>query len=135
LKANPAALNSPSIIEVLPLFARADSIPLLEGIMSRGIEQVSGVAGQALGHHPDAGAKDALLRGLKSARPEVIAAAADGLMVRSDSSACSDLKLLDTHENPIVRYHAAHAASRLGCLDRDEIEELRSAFPDLRQLF
>jgi HEAT repeat protein len=135
LQANPVALNSPSIIEVLPLFARSDSVPILEDIMRRGVEQVSSVAGQALGRHPDAGAKDALLRGLKSRHAEVIAAATDGLMVRGDPSACSDLKLLVRHENPNVRYHAAHAASKLGCLDRSEIEELSSVFPDLRELF
>lgn len=134
LKANPAALNSPSIIEVLPLFARADSVPLLEAIMNRSIEQVSGVAGQALGRHPDASAKDALLRGLASSLPDVMAAAADGLMVRGDSSVCSDLKTLLGHKNSIVRYHVVQASYKLGCLNRDQMEELRRAYPELSGL-
>ena len=135
LKANPTALNSPSIIEVLPLFGRSDSVPVLEDIMQRGIEQVSGIAGQALGRHPATEARDALLRGLRSPLTEVMAAAADGLMVRGDPSVCSDLKPLARHTNAIVRYHAAQAMRRLGCLNAREIEELRQNYPDLRDLF
>jgi len=134
LQANPTALNAPAIIEVLPLFNREESIPVLEEIMLRGAEQVSGVAGQALGRHAGPAAREALLRGLGSSLQETAAAAADGLMVRGDSSVCSALKNHFAHVNRIVRYHVIQAAHKLGCLGRSEIEELKKSDPDLRGL-
>jgi len=125
LKRNPTALDAPAIIEVLPRFARSESVPLLEEIMSLGEEIVSRVAGAALAQHPDAGAMDALRRGLRSPTHETIIAAADGILLCGDRAACSELKNLVSHNDPIVRYHLIQAASKLDCFGRDELESLK----------
>ncbi|HXJ86672.1 MAG TPA: HEAT repeat domain-containing protein [Candidatus Binatia bacterium] len=132
LRANPLALNAPAIIEVLPRFGRADSVPILAQIMEAGAEQVSGVAGQALGRHPDPSAKTALLRGLQAQSPETVAAAADGLMVRGDRTVCVHLKAHFGHSSQVARYHVIQAAFKLGCLDSAEVGELKKADSGLR---
>jgi hypothetical protein len=131
LQANPTALNAPCLIEVLPLFGRTDNVPLLEDILARGSGTVCAAAGDALGRHPDAGAREALLRGLGAPRPETVTAAVDGLMVRGDPSVCPVVKSVAGHRDPIVRYHAVRAAGALGCLSREEIEDLEKTDPDL----
>src|SRR5262245_21746091 len=56
LAANPTALDAPSIIEVLPLFNRPESVPLLEDTLARAGGTVVAAAGEALGWHSGAAA-------------------------------------------------------------------------------
>src|SRR5467141_3883494 len=53
-------------VNALPLFGRADSVPVLEKLMREGAELISMSAGQALGRHSRAEALEALLRGLEA---------------------------------------------------------------------
>jgi len=130
LRANPTALDAPSIIEVLPLFGREESVPLLEEIMSRGDEYASRSAGVALGQHPSPSALESLLRGLESHSNETLIAAADGLAARGDGSACEALRKLVRHHDAAVRYHVVRAAGKLGCLGPDELAALAETDPD-----
>jgi hypothetical protein len=125
LRTNPTALNAPAIIEILPFFKRSDSVPILEEIMQRGAEQVSEVAGVALGRHPAPAAREALMRGLNASSPETVIAAIDGLMFRADNSACSSLKRFFGSSDVIVREHALRAAVNLGCMTEKEAARLR----------
>jgi hypothetical protein len=136
LEANPAALDAPALIEVLPLFARPESVPLLEDILFRNLELHSGAAGVALGRHPDPGARGALLRGLQSGLPHTLMAAIDGLMIRGDASVCAGIKAVTKHPDADTRYHAIRAAGALGCLSEDEIRQFErtDSDPDIRAL-
>lgn len=130
LRANPAALNAASIIEVLPLFGRPESVPMLEDVLARASDPTAAAAGDALGRHPGDEARAALLRALTSPRPEAVSAAADGLMVRGDRSACPALAAVLGHADPVVRYHAVRAAAALGCLTPERLEALEREDPD-----
>lgn len=115
LRANPTGLNAPPIIEVLPLFHRPESIPLLKKILFLDADQPSEVAGKALGYIPEEAAKAALLAGLASENPHIVSAAADGLLLRGDHSVCEELKRkLNIHDS-IARDHVRQAITRLGC--------------------
>jgi HEAT repeat protein len=113
-----AAVNS------LPLFGRADSLPVLEKLMREGAELISMSAGQALGRHPHAEALPALLRGLKHDRDETKVSAADGLLTRGDNKACQALRKLLNDPGYEVRYHAINAAGKLGCLSQEDLGEI-----------
>lgn len=113
-----AAVNS------LPLFGRAESLPVLERLMREGAELIGMSAGQALGRHPHPDALQALLRGLKHDRAETKVAAADGLLTRGDKRACQALRELLSHTDYEVRYHAVNAAGKLGCLAREELARI-----------
>jgi len=113
-----AAVNS------LPLFGRAESLPVLERLMREGAGLSSMSAGQALGRHPQPRALQALLRGLKHDRDETKAAAAEGLLTRGDKAACQALRALLNHPSYEVRYHVVNAAGKLGCLARDELARI-----------
>lgn len=115
LRSNPTALNAPAIIEVLPLFHRAESIPLLKDIMFLDADQPSEVAGKALGYIPDEAARSALLDGLASENSHIISAAADGLMLRGDRSACPELKRRLAIKDSTARDHVQQAITKLGC--------------------
>jgi hypothetical protein len=132
LAANPTALNASAIIDILPLFRRAETVPLLTDIMLSGVEGLSEAAGKALGRHPDPAARAALIAGLGSDLPESVSAAADGLMVRADRSVCSELKASLQIREPIARSHVFQAASRLGCLTQEEMDAFGHAYPELR---
>jgi hypothetical protein len=129
LRKNPTALNAPAIIEILPLFKRSESVPVLEEIMNTGIELVSGAAGIALGRHPGTDVRDALLRGLHSSFPETIMAAIDGLMLRGDSSACDSITEFLRSDNIYIREHALQAAVRLGCIREGEASRWQKGKP------
>lgn len=136
LRANPTGLKAPAIIEVLPLFAHEESVPLLEEVMALGAELVSRSAGLALGRHPSKNARQALLQGLRSALPEIVIAAADGLSVRADDTSCGALRDLVKHEDPTVRNHVIQAAIKLQCFGRSELANLSEdeADEDVRAL-
>ena len=129
LKSNRAS-NPPALIEALPRFGRAESIPVLEEILDYGQGSMTGVASLALARHPHDGAREALVRALASAKAESVAAAADGLMSRGDSSVCPELvKHLDQGDS-IARYHVIQAAMHLGCLSPDALTRLANDDPD-----
>ena len=130
LRSNPKGLNAPVLMEVLPRFGRPESVPLLEEILLLNIERLSGPAGQALGRHPAAGARDSLLRGLRSNQAYTRMGAIDGLMIRGDRSVCPELKIVTRNEEPDTRYRAIRAAGVLGCLSADELGEIQRSDPD-----
>jgi len=130
LKANPTALDAPSIIEVLPHFGRADSVPVLEDSLNRGVASVSASAGDALGRHPDPSARAALLRALASTRSETLIGAVDGLYRRADASTCSELLPLLKTSDPVLRSSLIRATSTLGCLSKQELGRFASSDPD-----
>jgi HEAT repeat protein len=136
LEGNPAALQAPAILEALPRFGRAESVPMLERLLVRGEELVSRAAGRALGLHPAPEALAALLRGLRSPLPETVIAAADGLLVRRDRAAGEPLLGLMGHPDPVVRYHVLQAAGGLGGLSPAELDRLqvRETDADVRGL-
>lgn len=125
-----AAVNS------IPLFGRAESLPVLERLMREGAELISMSAGQALGRHPHPDALQALLRGLKHDRDETKVAAADGLLTRGDKAACQALRDLLSHTGYEVRYHVVNAAGKLGCLAREELARIAAndSERDIRKL-
>jgi hypothetical protein len=129
LRANPTALNAPPVIEILPLFKRSESIPVLEQIMQQGVEQVSQVAGIALGRHSDVAARDALLRGLESSSRETVIAAIDGLLFRADLSTCDSLRKFFRNSDANIRDHALHAAVKIGCVSDKEADQFRKQNP------
>jgi HEAT repeat protein len=136
LRANPEALDAPALIEVLPAFARPESVPVLEALLSARRERTVSAAGEALGRHPSTEARDVLLQGLSSANTPTIDAAADGLMIRGDATACERLTALVGHPNPNTRYHVIRAAGALRCLGADVLSDLerREPDPDVRDL-
>jgi HEAT repeat protein len=115
------AANPYAVIELLPKFGLPESMPVLEGIMERGPENLAQAAAQALAAHPLTEALEALLRGLKLSKEESVIAAVKGLMLRGDTSACAKLEKLLTTQSASLRYHAIQAAGALGCLKRDAL--------------
>jgi HEAT repeat protein len=130
LKANPTALDAPSIIEALPHFGRADSIPVLEDSLNHGVASVSSSAGDALGRHPDPSARAALLRALASPRSETLIAAVDGLSRRADPSTCTELLPLLKTSDPVLRSSLIRATATLGCLSQQELGRYATSDPD-----
>jgi HEAT repeats len=121
---------SVAVIELLPRFERAESIPLLERLLLVGPEATAWTAGQALALHPHASAGEALRRSLASREPAVAVIAADGIGTRGDSSNCAALTTLIDAPDARVRYHVVQAAGKLGCLAREALELLTRSDPD-----
>lgn len=121
---DPSGYVPVAAVNALPLFGRAESVPVLETLMREGNDLISLSAGQALGRHPHPDARDALLRGLEDSREETKVGAIDGLMTRGDASVCRRLQRLLDHPGYEVRYHAVKAAARLGCLTADELKQI-----------
>jgi HEAT repeat protein len=130
LQSNPAALDAPAIIEILPGFGRADSVSVLAQALEGGTTSVASSAGDALAHHPDPSARAALLRALRSSRAPTLVAAADGLYRRGDPSACVELKPLIAARDPVLRSSAVRATATLGCLSKAELDELAKTDTD-----
>lgn len=123
-------------INAIPLFGRAESIPVLEELLRHASDTTSLAAAQALAQHPLPGARLALLRGLRHPRVETVVAAIDGLLDRGDRSTCVALRTLLARPEYEVRYHAVQAAGRLGCLGAAELSAIAAndSEEDIRNL-
>ena len=115
------ASNPPAVIDLLPRFGLPESIPVLEKILTQGLDSLSGTAATALARHPAGEAFQALVRGLAGTAPEVVKASADGLAIRGDRAACPRLRDRLDHPDSEIRYHVIQSAARLGCLDPGEL--------------
>lgn len=113
-----------AVVNAIPLFGRAESVPVLDKLMREGAELISMSAGQALGRHPHPESLTTLLRGLAHERDETKVAALEGLTTRGDRSVCSALRPLLDHTSYEVRYHAVKAAALLGCLDAENLKQI-----------
>jgi HEAT repeat protein len=107
--------GSPAVILALPKFGRPESVPVLDRILRNGSEATAALAAHALAEHPLPAALDALKKAVSVQREETATAAADGLMLRKDPSACPELLKLRNAPNAEIRYHARQAALALGC--------------------
>ncbi len=140
LESAPFGLNAPALIELLPRFKRADSIPILARILASGQESVARAAGQALGYSEGEEPRQVLTEALSSPNPETVIGAADGLFMlgdkaRGEKTACPALLKAANHPNANVRYHVLQAALHLECLDANERERLlRDPDISIRQL-
>lgn len=110
-----------AVIAALPLFGRPESVPLLERIMRTASEPAILSAADALARHPHPSAGEALVRGLRDQRPEMVAAAANGLLTRGDRQACAALVAVLGHPDAEVRYHVLQAAAGLGCVPEERL--------------
>jgi HEAT repeat protein len=104
--------------------------------MREGAELIGMSAGQALGRHPLAEAREVLLRGLEDNREETKVSAIDGLTTRGDKSVCPALQGLLDHRSYEVRYHAVRAAATLGCITADDLKKIaeNDSEQDIRDL-
>jgi HEAT repeat protein len=129
------ATAGPAVVELLPAFGRAESVPALEALLE-GPERIAWVAGQALARHSGSEALLALRRAVRGQGADVVIAAADGLAERGDKAACADLAAALGHADQRARYHAVQAAARLACLSRHQLEEIArsDASEDIRAL-
>jgi len=133
---DPAGYVPVAAVNALPLFGRAESIPVLERVMREGAQLISMSAGQALARHPLPDAREALLRGLEDNREETKVSAIDGLMTRGDKSACAVLQGLLGHASYELRYHAVRAAATLGCITAEKLKQIaeNDSEQDIREL-
>jgi HEAT repeats len=118
-----------ALVELLPRFGRAQSIPILEHLLT-GPEATAWAAGQALALHPQAEAGEALVRSLAHQATAVAVIAADALGTRGDRSMCPALLERIHATDPQVRYHVLQAAGHLGCLPRQRLEALARSDTD-----
>jgi hypothetical protein len=119
---------TPAVIEILPAFDRAESVPALEALLGAA-DRTAFIAGQALARHTGAEASAALRRGVRRSEPDAAVAAAAGLEARRDAAACPDLIAGMRHADPRVRYQTTRAAIALGCLTRQQLQALSA--PDV----
>jgi HEAT repeat protein len=103
------------LLEALPRFARAESVPVLERALRGASDPTTVVAAQALAAHPAALAREALERALGDRRDQVVASAAGGLAERGDRAACAALDGAAAHPNAEVRERIERARHALGC--------------------
>jgi HEAT repeat protein len=120
------AANPYAVIEILPRFARPESIPVLEQLAGRDPQNLASAAALALATHPLDDARQALLRGLTASREGTVIAVADALMTRRDPSACGKLSEALGHPNDGARYHTIQAAASLGCLKPEALSAIAS---------
>jgi hypothetical protein len=121
------AANPFAIVELLPRFGRLESVSVLASILQAGQGTLSHAAGQALAHHPLPEAAEILRQSLTASTTEVVIAAADGLLTRADSAACSALVQVLDHPDATVRYHLIQAAANLGCLTQAQFTSIQSS--------
>jgi HEAT repeat protein len=136
-----AGMLGRAVIQLMPRFGRAETIPVLERLLW-GSELFVEAAAQALALHPQREAGEALDRALARPEPGVVKAAADALITRGDRAHCPALitrgdrahcpaliAALKTPE-PIARYHVVQAAGTLGCLQPAELAAMSRTDPD-----
>jgi len=114
---------SVALLELLPRFGRAESIPLLQRLLS-GPQATAWAAGQALALHPQPAAGEALRRSLLRHDPVLAIIAADALATRGDRTDCAALTALIDVPDSRLRYHVVQAAGKLGCLTREALQAL-----------
>jgi HEAT repeat protein len=124
LESKPDALDAPAIIQLLPRFQRAESVPLLERILLHGRETSAHAAGVALGQLPLESATHALVQALSSSRSETLMGAIDGLPASTAPAVCPALRKLLHYADVTVRYYAVRSAARLHCLEAHDWEDL-----------
>jgi HEAT repeat protein len=73
----------PGVLELVARFGRPDSVPLLAEVLGDGSQEATWAAGQALGIHPAPEARQVLVDGLRSERPDTVLAARAGLQRRA----------------------------------------------------
>jgi HEAT repeat protein len=103
------------LIELLPQFGRAESVPVIERALRGASDPSTVVAAQALARHPHPSARETLERALGDRRDQVVASAADGLADRGDRAACPALAGARGHANAEVRGRIEKARRALGC--------------------
>jgi HEAT repeats len=125
----------PAVVDLLPAFGRAESVPALEVLLA-GPERLAWVAGQALARLGGPQALLALRRAVRLNEPNAVIAAAGGLATLNDKAACPDLVAAVGHVDRRVRYHAVQAAGQLRCLTHQQLEALATGDPseDVRAL-
>ncbi len=136
LRREPEGPYALAILDLLPAFAEPGAVPVLREALFSSDEYVSEIAGKALGRHPAPAAEAALAEAVASPIPHVVAAAADGFLVRGSRSACQPLLAVLATPDPIARYHVIQAAFRLGCLSQQQLAGVASndQDPDIRRL-
>jgi len=122
---NPAAL-----LELLPRFAREDSVAVLEALMLNGGERLPRLAAIALARHAGSAARDALIKALDASSPDIVVAAADGLLERGDNEACAALISRSSIDDAQARYHILQAALHLDCIGIDALRRIMQSDPD-----
>ena len=103
------------LIEALPQFGRAESVPVIERALRGASDPSTVVAAQALARHPHPSARVALEHALGDPRDQVVASAADGLAARGDRAACPALEGARGHANAEVRGRIDKARGAIGC--------------------
>jgi HEAT repeat protein len=124
------ASNPAAIVDALPRFGRAESVPVLSDILARGTETLRAAAASALARQPEEAAFQALVRALALPEPAAAIAAADALLDRRDTRAGGALAPRLRASDANVRYHAVQAAAGLGCLEAGELRALATGDPD-----
>lgn len=119
---------SAAVIDLLPRFAREESIAPLEKLLS-GPEPPAWAAGQALARHPQKAAGDALRRAIAT-RGAAAVVAADALATRGDRGDCAALVAAAGASDARLRYHAVQAAGTLGCLGREALQSFERSDSD-----
>jgi len=120
LRRAPNGLQAPAILDLLPLFGGAESVPVIAAALISPDEMVAQYAGFALGRHPEPAAVEALRSALASPAPSVVAAAADGARVRGGHELCGALRTRADIADPTARYHVISAVLTCGCVSADE---------------
>jgi HEAT repeat protein len=124
-----AGMLGRAVIQLMPRFGRAETIPVLERLLW-GSELFVEAAAQALALHPQREAGEALDRALARPEPGVVKAAADALITRGDRAHCPALIAALKTPEPIARYHVVQAAGTLGCLQPAELAAMSRTDPD-----
>jgi HEAT repeat protein len=119
-----------AVLRALPLFGRAESIPVLRDVLLEASDATVPIAADALATHPGAAAEDVLITALDDARPIVIAAAADALHQRGAARACAALRRRMSHSDPDVRLAVLRAAGALKCLTPQELADVAARDDD-----
>ena len=112
-----AGLLGRAVIQLMPRFGRAETIPVLERLL-RGSELFVAAVAQALALHPQREAGEALDRALARTEPHVVKAAADALVTRGDRAHCPALLAALKTPEPSARYHVLRAAGMLAACNR-----------------
>lgn len=130
LRRDPNGLQAPAILDLLPHFGGAETVPVIAAALGSPDEMVAQYAGRALGRHPDPSAVTALRAALASPAPSVVAAAADGARLRRTRELCDSLRARADVSEAIARYHVINALLSCGCVAADERRTLAAAETD-----
>jgi hypothetical protein len=102
-------------LKALPVFGRAESVPVLDRVLRTAPGPTTVVAAGALSEHPAASARVALEEALGDPREQVVLSAAMGLAERGDRAACGALRSARSHPEAEVRERVEAALAQLGC--------------------